>query len=141
MAPVLPDGIYQIDNAEFNLRVDLHQSKPDPNTPIIGWPPHERQNQKWELACVNGINEYTIKSPLGEAYIAIGFQRIYPPLIAAQPEPQTWSIEPVGEGLFRIAFPNSDGAITLPDGVQETQLSLPPWQGESNQKWSFASVN
>lgn len=141
MAPVLPDGIYHIDNAEFSRRVDLYQSKTDPNTPIIGWPPHGHQNQKWELTCVNGVNEYVIKSLVGEVYIAIGFERIYPPRIAAQPEQQNWSIEPVGEGLFRIAFPNSDGVITLPDEAQGTQLNLPPWQGDNNQKWSFESAS
>ncbi|MFI6471591.1 RICIN domain-containing protein [Streptomyces sp. NPDC050516] len=137
--PILPDGEYLIKNAAEDLYVDVSGGSPHPNTPIIGWPLSKEPNQKWRLTCINGINEFHIKSSLstGEPFFALSALRIFPPRIAVQPFPERWSIEPVGEHLFRIAFPYMDGVVTLPDGQKGTQLTVQPFEGLRFQKWTF----
>ncbi|MFI6687548.1 RICIN domain-containing protein [Streptomyces sp. NPDC050485] len=137
--PILPDGEYLIKNAAEDLYADVSGGSPLPNAPIIGWPLSKEPNQKWRFTCINGINEYQIRSSLGsgEVFFALSALRIYPPRVAVQPFPERWSVEPVGENLFRIAFPYMDGVVTLPDGQRGTQLTVQPFEGLRFQKWIF----
>lgn len=141
MAPIIPDGEYWIRNAAFeDLYVDLSGNSTAPNTPICGWELHKGANQKWRVTTTNGVNQYVIKSAAGESYISQSDIRIYPPLIAGQPVPLQWSIEPVGDNLFRIAFVYANGVISLPSSRKGSQLNLEEWIGERNQKWLFESA-
>jgi len=143
MAQLLPNGVYAIRSAQFEDRVvDLSDGMPIPNTPIIGWHYHKGENQHWELTSVNDANLYVIKSKIsaGTSHIALSDLRIYPPRIASQPFYEQWSIEPVGEGLFRMHHMYTDGAITLMDEKEGSQLCLNPWEGFGGQKWRFESV-
>jgi hypothetical protein len=136
MAPVLEDGVYIIKNADTDLYITLG-GDPIPYVPVQGNELTKEPNQKWELRTVNNVNEYIIRNSTGEIFIGLGLARIYPPQIAGSPVPVPWSIEPVNEGVFRIAFLYQDGVITLPRPTPGTQLNLPPWQGDEKQKWTF----
>ncbi|MET9293604.1 RICIN domain-containing protein [Streptomyces sp. NPDC003077] len=143
MAQLLPNGVYVIRNAAFEDRVaDLSGANPEPNTPIIGWPYHKGDNQQWELQSTNGANLYIIKSKItsGTSYFALSDLRIFPPQIAGQPYYEKWSIEPVGEGKYRIHFPYIDGTATLREEKEGTQVTLEHWRGASQQMWRFDSV-
>lgn len=78
-----------------------------------------------------------IRGTVGDIYLGQSLLRIHPPRIAGSSIPERWSIEPVGEGVFRIAFPYSDGVVSLPDRTPGTQLTAPPWEGMEWQKWYF----
>ncbi len=141
MAPIIEPGTYAIKNAAYDDRViDVSGGDKRPNTPIIGYPYHKGENQQWELESVNQANEYIIKSKLGDIYLNLGSTRQYPPSIAVQYTYVLWSIEPAGNGLYRIHFPYQDGVVDLATGQQSTQLTLPAWAGEQHQKWIFEKV-
>ncbi|MFC7303090.1 RICIN domain-containing protein [Streptomyces monticola] len=138
---LLPDGEYLIKNvAAEDLYIDLYGANPEPNTPIVGWQLTKGDNQKWKITTVNGVNEFTLKSKAGEAYMGLSLLRIFPPLIASEPMPVKWSVEPVGENMFRLAFPYMDGTLTLQRPAQGAQLALEPWRGDELQKWTFESA-
>ena len=136
--PILPDGEYLIRNIEADLYMDLSGGSAQPFTPINGWQATKSPNQKWQITTTNGFNEFTIQSSVGgSAFLGLSPIRIYPPMIAVEQVPVRWSIEPVGDGVFRLAFPYNDGAIAVPDGGRQGQLYLPPWEGMRTQKWAF----
>lgn len=141
MAAILPDGDYWIKNAAYEDQyVDLSGGSIQPNVPITGWPLHKGANQKWQFRTTNGINQFVIKSAAGESFLALSDLRIFPPQVAGQPVPLQWSVEPVGENLFRVAFVYATGVLSLPSGAKGTQLSLEDWIGERYQKWFFESA-
>ncbi|MGW8377195.1 RICIN domain-containing protein [Streptomyces sp. ODS28] len=136
----MANGVYVIRNAAFEDRVaDLSGGSPEPETPIIGWSYHKGENQQWEIIRASAPNLYIIKSKIssGETYFALSTLKIYPPKIAGQHHYEQWSIEPVGEGKFRLHFPYIDGVATLTEEKEGTQLSLEPWRGDPRQMWRF----
>ncbi|WP_327357384.1 hypothetical protein [Streptomyces sp. NBC_01304] len=138
---LLPDGEYLIKNPMTDLYIDLFHASSEPNTPIVALPLTKEPSQKWKITTINDVNEFIIKSSVsGEAFLGLGFLRIYPPRIAAQPSPLPWSIEPVGEGQFRIAFPYQDGVISLPEPKEGTQLFNEPFHGSPLQFWQFVQA-
>ncbi|MFD4629652.1 RICIN domain-containing protein [Streptomyces sp. NPDC058284] len=142
MAEIISNGVYVIRNAAYEDRVvDLSGGTAEPNVPVIGWRYHKGDNQQWDVVHTSG-NLYVIKSKITshEAHFALSDLKIFPPLIANQPYPERWSIEPVGEGKVRIHFPYMDGVATLRSEKEGTQLTLEPWQGENSQMWHFDSV-
>ncbi|WP_329401197.1 RICIN domain-containing protein [Streptomyces melanogenes] len=144
-AEFLTHGTYVIKNAAYQDRViDVRDARSEPNTPIIGYSYHKGENQQWEVEQFPG-NVYQLRSKLNTTgatpiFFAQSILRVYPPLIATQPYGQQWSIEPVGDGLFRIHFPYMDGVATLPDEKEKTQLIIEPWEGRESQKWRFENV-
>ncbi|MEV2256188.1 RICIN domain-containing protein [Streptomyces sp. NPDC050147] len=135
---LLPDGEYLIKNPETDLYIDLFNGSPEQNTPIVGLPLTKEPNQKWKITTSNGINEFIIKSSVsGEAFLGLSVIRIFPPRIAAEPIPVRWSIEPVGDGQYRVAFPFADGVVSLPEGRPGTQLFNEPFHGSPMQFWQF----
>ncbi|GAA4914870.1 hypothetical protein ACFPM3_22485 [Streptomyces coeruleoprunus] len=143
MSQLLPNGVYVIRNAHFEDRViDLSQGRPEPNTPVIGWHLHRGANQQWELTSLNGVNLYSLKSMIsaGDSFLALSDLRVSPPLLAGQPYYEQWSIEPVGEGLFRIHHPYHPSVATLSEEKEGTQMTLLPWEGDQRQMWRFEAV-
>lgn len=142
---ILTPGLYVIKNVAYDDRViDVRDARTEPNTPIIGYPYHKGDNQQWEIEFFPG-NVYHLKSKLhggefGEVFFAQSLIKIFPPLVATQPYPQQWSIEPVGGGQYRIHFPYMDGVVTLRQETEKTQLTIEPWEGRENQKWRFENV-
>ncbi|MFP3991376.1 RICIN domain-containing protein [Streptomyces sp. E11-3] len=144
MPQLLSSGLYVVRNAAYADRVaDLSGGQPEPNTPIIGWSYHKGENQQWELQpSPGGSNTYALRSKIssGVTYFALSDVRIFPPLIAGQPDYVMWSIEPVGDGKFRLHFPYVNGVATLRSEKEGTQLTLDPWEGEPHQMWRIEAV-
>ncbi|WP_419998262.1 hypothetical protein [Streptomyces boninensis] len=135
---ILNDGEYLIKNPEADLYVDLFNSSTEPNSPIVSFPLTKEPNQKWRFATVNGLNEFIINSSVSDAaFLGLSIIRIFPPRIAVQPTPLPWSIEPVGEGQFRIAFPYADGVVSVSEPKAGAQLINMPFEGSPMQMWQF----
>ncbi|MEZ0092664.1 RICIN domain-containing protein [Streptacidiphilus sp. EB129] len=135
--PTIPDGQYLIKNPDSGQYIDLAGGSTDPNTPVIAMELTKSPSQQWQVTTLNGVNEFFLKSSAGDVFVNLSMLRIYPPRIAVLPNPIPWSIEPVGDGIFRIHFPYQDGVITVLDGAPGSQLLSLPWSGEPGQIWTF----
>ena len=136
---LIQQGEYLIRCAANDLYIDLSGGSPDPETPIIGWHLHKGTNQRWDVQ-QKSLNVFTIRSMVGETFFGLSSLKVYPPLIAAQPFPEPWSVEPVGEGKYRIHFLYMDAVVTLPEDREGTQFALQPWRGENRQMFIFENA-
>ncbi|WP_017537516.1 MULTISPECIES: RICIN domain-containing protein [Nocardiopsis] len=137
---LIQPGEYFIRCAENDLYIDLSGGNADPETPVIGWHLHKGTNQRWDVQLKSAPNVFTVRSMVGEVYVGLSSLKIFPPLVAAQSFPEPWSIEPVGEGKFRIHFLYMDAVVTLPEDREGTQLVLRPWRGENRQMFVFENA-
>ncbi|RDB22015.1 hypothetical protein Hypma_010814 [Hypsizygus marmoreus] len=134
----LQPGVYQVFNFVSGTALDLDGIN---LKSIIGFPPHDGPNQKWEFSPLG--KGYSIRNLHGGTYLTVedGIRDGVP--IVASPYPASWALEAddFEQRIWRIAWPNTTFLFDLADhGSQKPSTPIQLWTRypfESCRLWRF----
>jgi len=135
----LENGLYVIRSVtDLHYVVDVSEGNPNPGNPLIAWPAHYGDNQKWNVTRLpNGrhILASVLSDDADDVYMSYAKDTLERPVVVGR-SPTEWKLSrfPGRQDIYSISTP---GGLVMDLKEQAAPSSQNRWHGSDTQMWQF----